>query len=392
MLIVMLALTQLHRLTHGTERINSDAREAVKWLDEITSGPAEVANRVQLEGVDEAYPTWAEVQKFLLPETLLSMDDSESDDDEYHEDLESSFTALDVSDETSMSSTHSLEDTPKVPESPKSFRSKTNDSFSQFENTRKVAALARDCPDRTIHSSGELPRIEKPHKGAVPVHLQPLFSHILWRINKEDNPDAALESFILLTNDANKQIVAQKFGVRAKRLEQLRDAVAREDREYRNHLTMQQLENQAMNPGDTLHTPKAAERPKSSPANEPKPVDNSDDEDVVLFQRAPRGPAAATNGQRVFDPNEFGRTNTSQARGGRGNHNSARGRGGPPPFRGRGNFVPRGAYVPPGPTVRAQPAARYDPNQPLDPNSFARPTPRASPARGGRGRKLWEPN
>ncbi|KAH8702987.1 hypothetical protein GQ44DRAFT_630834 [Phaeosphaeriaceae sp. PMI808] len=385
--VPLYTLTQLHRLKAGTERINADAREAVKWLDDITSVPGEVANRVTLQGADEAYTTWAEVEKCLLPATLLSMEDSDSDDDDYHEDLESSFNALDVSDETSMSSTHSLEDAPRTPESPRSFMSSSIRSIDQLSHQDKASALAMSSPDRTARNSSELPRVEKTSKGAIPVYLQPLFSHILWRINKEDNPDAALEAFILLTNDPTKQAIAQKFGIRAKRLEQLRDAVAREDREYKNHLTMHQLETRT-----TLNPPKTAERPKSSHVPESKPVDVSDDEDVVLF-RAPRGPAATTNTQRVFDPNDFGRANQHHSpRSNRGSHNPSRGRGGPPPFRGRGNFAPRGAYVPPGPAFRASPTPRHDPNEPLDPNSFARPALRASPVRGGRGRKLWEPN
>ncbi|KAH7406007.1 hypothetical protein DE146DRAFT_431017 [Phaeosphaeria sp. MPI-PUGE-AT-0046c] len=382
-------LTQLHRLKTGADRINADGREAVKWLDEITSVPGDVADRVKLEGVDEAYTTWAEVEKFMLPETLLSMEDSDSDEDDYHEDLESSFTALDLSDETSMSSTHSIEDAPKTPESPKPFPSTMIAMTDEKRHSQKAAALVMDSPDRTARNSSELPRTEKSCKSTVPGYLQPLFSHILWRINKEENPDVALESFILLTNDSTKQAIAQKFGIRAKRLEQLRDAVAREDREYRNHLTMQQLETQTTaSPSAT----KAAERPKSSHVSQSKPVDDSDEEDAVLF-KAPKGPAATTNNQRVFDPNDFGRANQHHSpRGGRGGSVTGRGRGGPPPFRGRGNFAPRGAYVPPGPAYRAPPAPRHDPNQPLDPNSFARPISHASPARGGRGRKLWEPN
>ncbi|KAF2030330.1 hypothetical protein EK21DRAFT_100544 [Setomelanomma holmii] len=381
-------LTQLHRLKNGTDRVNADAREAVKWLDEITSG--DVAGRVYIEGVDETYTTWAEVEKFLLPETLLSMEESESDDDDYQEDLESSFNALDVSDETSMSSTHSMDDALKTPESPKSSLSKTVETMGHVEHKDPPASVAAESPDRTARNSSELPRADKSSKGTIPAYLQPLFSHILWRINKEENPDAALESFILLTNDPTKQAVAQKFGIRAKRLEQLRDAVAREDREYKNHLTIHQLETQT---NVTPPVPKTAERPKSSYTPEPKPVDNSDDEDVVLFQRAPRGPAAATSNQRVFDPNDFGRTNQHHSpRGGRGGHMPTRGRGGPPAFRGRGNFAPRGAYVPPGPIFRAPPAPRHDPNQPLDPDSFARPAPRVGPVGRGRGRKLWEPN
>ena len=359
----------------------------------MSSGDA--ADRVLLEGVDEAYSTWEEVEKFMLPETLLSMDDSESEDDDYHEDLESSFNALDMSDETSMSSTHSLENTaPRTPESPRSALSKSkianHEEATVEENSN---ALPLESPNRTARNSAELSREERSPKRAVPAYLKPLFNHVLWRINKESNPDAALASYILLTNDPTKQMIASKFGIRAKRLEQLRDTVAREDREYKNHLTLHRIESESsMAKKSTPVTLKAAERPKSSHSNQDKPEEGSDDEDVVLFQRAPRGPAAVANNQRVWDPNDFGRTKQQQSsRGGRGGHVAPRGRGMPSP-RGRGAFVPRGAYVPPAPQTRAPPAPRHDPNAPIDPNSFARPVARASPARGGSGRKLWEPN
>lgn len=390
------ALTQLHRLKNGNERVNADAREAVKWLDEVTSMPdANAAASVQLEGADEAYHTWAEAEQYLLPDTLLSMEESASEEeDNYHEDLESSFNALDVSDQTSISSTRSYEFVPKTPEIPAVAVRKDSMAPRSTKRDSKMAPLTMDSSDRTARNSAEINRSERSPNGLVPVYLQPLFNHILWRINKENNPDAALESFILLTNDPAKQMIAQKFGVRAKRLEQLRDAVAREDREYKNHLTMHKIEVEGTVTKDKLavNTPKANERPKSSPGRECRPLENSDDEDIVLFQRAPRGPAGTNKNQRMFDPNDFGRTNSAQApRGGRGGHAVNRGRGAAS-FRGRGNFTPRGAYVPPGPSLRESAAPRHDPTQPLDPESFARPMPKAGPVRGGGRRKLWEPN
>lgn len=392
----MPALTALHRLKNGNERLNADAREAVKWLDEITSmSSGDAADRVLLEGVDEAYGTWEEVEKFMLPETLLSMDDSESEDDDYHEDLESSFNALDVSDETSMSSTQSLDDNaPKTPESPRSVLDQSKLINEKPTSKGNSGALSKDSPSRTARNSSESSRGTRSPKRAVPDYLKPLFNHVLWRINKESNPDAALASYILLTNDPTKQMIASKFGIRAKRLEQLRDTVAREDREFKNHLTLHRIESESSMANKSVPvTPKVSERPKSSHSNKEKPEEGSDDEDVVLFHRAPRGPAATTNNQRVWDPNDFGRTKQQQTQSprGRGGHVAARGRGMASP-RGRGAFVPRGAYVPPGPAIRAPPPPRHDPNAPIDPNSFARPGPRASPARGGSGRKLWEPN
>ncbi|KAF2876884.1 hypothetical protein BDV95DRAFT_481491 [Massariosphaeria phaeospora] len=386
-------LSQLNRLKKGAERIHADAREALKWLDEITESAA--ADNIQLEGVEEVYDTWDQVEKFLLPETLLSMEDSESDDEYYQDDLESSFNALDVSDGTSMSSTHSLDDPPKTPESAQSACSVENPKpEADVPLQQEAAPVVLKSPDRTARNSAEIPREEVLPKSSAPAQLQPLFNHILWRIHKESNPDAALESFILLTNDPAKQAIAQKFGIRAKRLEQLRDAVAREDREYKNHLAMYKMESECRvsNVKPATEQP-AADRPKSSHSNSSKTEPDSDDEDVVLLKRAPRGPQAQTESNgRVWDPNDFGRANQRPSpRGARGGHGAPRGRGGPTRG-GRAGFAPRGgAYVPPGPSFRAPPAPRHDPNRPLDPDSFARPTPRASPMRGAR-RKLWEPN
>lgn len=385
------ALTQLNRLRDGQERVSADARETLKWLDDITSLPA-IGDRVQLEGVEEQYNTWNEVESFLLPQTLLSMEDSESDEEDYHEDLESSFNALDVSDETSISSTHSLEQSPKTPLSAGPCLSTETKPENENSSNSKAAALTMESPNRTARNSSELSRTVKSPRSAVPDQLQPLFNHILWRIHKESNPDAALENFILLTNDPTKQMIAQKFGIRAKRLEQLRDAVLREDREYKNHLTMYKMESEARTAKENSNPEaKVAERPKSSYTSVSKPAVESDDDDEVLLKRAPRGPANSANNQHVFDPNDFGRANQHHSpRGARGGFNGPRGRGGPPRG-GRGNFAPRGAYVPPGPSFRPPPGPRHDPNQPLDPDSFARPAPRGSAVRGTR-RQLWEPN
>ena len=387
------ALAQLERLKKGNERINADAREAIKWLDDITSIPDILdSGRVQLEGTDDVFPTWEEAEKFKLPETLLSMEDSESDEDEYHEDLESSFNALDVSDGTSISSAHSHEDPPKTPQSPESAFSVGHSKFDKVIPENAKAAALLESPDRHARNSAEASRADKSSRSVVPTYLQPLFNHILWRIHREANPDAALASFILLTNDPAKQSIAQKFGIRAKRLEQLRDAVAREDREYKNHLTMYKIESEAYAAkAKPSNEQKPAERPKSSHSSRSK-TEVESDEDVVLLNRAPRGPQAqATNGQRVLDPNDFGRTTQTQSpRGGRGAPTGPRGRG-TPSRGGRGGFVPRGAYVPPAAPFRNPPAARHDPDQPIDPDSFARPAPRPSPMRGAR-RKLWEPN
>lgn len=258
----------------------------------------------------------------------------------------------------------------------------------------KNATRLPDSPARTARNSAEAPRATKSPKNNCPPSLRPLFNHILWRIHQESNPDAALDNFILLTNDPAKQAIAQKFGIRAKRLEQLRDAVMREDREFKNHLTVYKKESEehALKKESELE-PKPQPRPKSSHSTLSKPATESDEEEYVLIKNAPRGPSSGVNPQRVFDPNEFGRSNPQKSpRGGRSNF-GPRGRGSP--MRGnRGASAGRGrggAYVPPQPVFQPQPAPRHDPNRPIDPDSFTRPATRGNPIRGGR-RTLWEPN
>ncbi|OCL13685.1 hypothetical protein AOQ84DRAFT_394922 [Glonium stellatum] len=367
-------LTQLDRLKKGNDRVHADSREAIKWLDDITSMPGvQTSGRVQLEGADEIYNTWEEVEKFLLPETLLSMEDSEPEEDCISEDLESSLNLNDESDEASMSSSHSADYPTKTPSSPRSTYSSASPCLQNLSPQKRMgSACSTDSPNRTARNSAEIPRKEKSAKATVPQHLQPLFNHILWRIHQEQNSDAALESFILLTNDQAKQAIAQRFGIRAKRLEQLRDAVGREERDYKNRLALFKKETESTSiRGEKTLADK--DRNKSTNNANPSVEPNSDDEDVVLLKRAPRGPQASSN-QRVWDPNDFGRApQQSYPRRGRGGRGGARGS--------------RGAFAASGSSRNNPPS---DPNQPIDPNSYARPPPKTGTIRGGR-RRLWEP-
>jgi hypothetical protein len=101
------------------------------------------------------------------------------------------------------------------------------------------------------------------NSGDMPVRLQPLFNYILWRIHQELNPAAALETFIFLCNDPSKTIAAKGFDIRSKRLEQLRDVVGREDREYRNRLSLLSKEGQQQ--AATTPAVKTTKEPKSPP-------------------------------------------------------------------------------------------------------------------------------
>lgn len=318
----------------------------------------EAAGLVQLQGGEEVYRTWEEVEGFLLPETLLSMTESADEADDLADDLNNSLGSLgSAADKASESSN---EANSKTSESPRSAYSATSPGLLNATPYKAETAVnkngkARSRNNSRTHKDG---KPEQKNKSVVPVPLQPFFNHIIWRIHHEQNPDITPESFILLTNDPRKQAIAQRFSVRAKRLEQMRDIIGREERDFRNRQAWIKKE----------------EQDAAAPVEEPK----SEDEDEVVFKRTP-APKPKAGQQPVFDPNDFGRSQQVSAprgggRGGRGGHRG-----------GRGNFTPT-------PAPRTPPVApkNAEPSGPIDPDSYARPPPVVRSLRGGR-RKLWEP-
>ncbi|KAF2141112.1 uncharacterized protein K452DRAFT_327331 [Aplosporella prunicola CBS 121167] len=337
--VPLYTLEQVDRLKRAGGKTSADATEALMWLDDVTSLPeVHQAGLVQLQGGDEMYTRWADVEAFLLPETLLSMPeevDEPSDDDS--------------------------PDT-KTPESP-----------------RSVASNAR-----TNKTNGTTNGKHHRAKSTVPPAMQPFFNHLIWRIHHEQNPNFPAESFILLTNDPKKQAIAQRFSVRAKRLEQMRDIIGREERDYKNRQAF-------------LKREEKEEKTLKVEAEEKDASDDEEEDEVVFKSRGSSVSRPKSGQQQVLDPDDFGRSRAvappvapaapAAPRGGRGG-----GRGG---FRGgRGAAsaaapsTPRGGGG--GGRGEGTPRPAEPPSGPIDPDSFTRPAPAVRTLRGGR-RKLWEP-
>lgn len=350
------ALEQLNRLKRGKGRYGTHAREAVEWLDNATSVVnGEAVGSVQLQGGFETYESWTDVEKFLLPNTLLSMDVEVNEVADLSREMRYRLHTRDNSDIPSMSSEYSVGLQSKTPSSPGSTCSSV-------------------APGHAVGSTGEgskpIMAAESPHLGSeaspvaaqqdvetsvVPLSVRPLFNHVLWRIHQNRGQDPHVDnSFVLLTNDPRKQAVAQRFGVRVKRLEQLREAIVREDRDYKNRLQFFRKESEAR-------------RVEGSGGDEQRDNGN-EDEDEVLLKRPARA-SQSDSGRQIWDPNAFGRV-PQPAR--------ARGRGG---FRGSAHDH---THSPP----ENKPGP--GPDRLIDPNSFARPPPNFRRSRGGR-RRLWEP-
>lgn len=331
-----------------------------------------------------------------MPDTLLSQTEDEKEDADNLTGTLADLHVDDSSDRASISSHDSVEPS-KTPSSPLSSYSGTSPearNASPYASAKVLAPIGTGRPISHKKSdsaaSNSTQGTTKPDEKRIPYALRPFFNHIVWRVNQEQT-ESAMESWIILSNDPLKQTIAQRFGIRAKRLEQLRETVAREDREHRNRLAMVKKEfdeAKIEQPQGLLAGSASPESPKV------KAVAKTDEDEIVLKREPPKHPRAMTTGSSparapFMDPNAFGR-NTHIPNGPghghntfpRGNRAIQRGRGGRP--------FPVFTQKPQGQPPRQQQAV-FDPTKPIDPDSFGRPAPSRSMARGGR-RALWEPS
>ena len=384
----MTALDQLSRQRDAPGKHGEDVRETLQWLDDITS---KYPNVVTLQGADETYEQWSEVEKFVVPRTLFSEQDGAEDIA-----TEPSSTAAAEEEVAKLTLDNLPRKTPASSEATDGTRSLSPSSF-RSQRSSVSAASPPTSPIKENTSPANMAAVSNSQgtmsaSGSVPAPLQPLFNYILWRIHQEVDPVAALESFIFLCNDQRKVHFAKGFEIKTKRLEQLREAINREDRDFRNRMALMNKEVQT-----------------TATTNEQRNVE--DDDDDVIYKPPPRAPAAmlpkqqqqqAQANSNMMDPDAFGRRTqapngqqsspkqqpavTAQANrgsfspqfGSRGN-NRGNFRGNP---RGRGNFGAPAAKTNgrvDGATVNGQ----------IDPNSFSRP--RGSGYTGRGGRKLWVP-
>ncbi|TLD35966.1 Glucosidase 2 subunit alpha [Venturia nashicola] len=366
-------LDRLRRLARSDERSSTYAEEALTWLDTITSLPDDAPNRhavdlVHLQGGYEVFERWDEVEQFLLPQTLLSM---ESD---IYEDPDSATESLAdlrqdaMPDNTSEGSQESIEARTASPVSVSSAASPGSLNAAPYKDSKSLQPIGTGRPshkksDSNVSSiSGE--STGKKQRRSIPIALRPFFNYILWRIHQEENASAALETFILVTNDPLKQQIAHRFGIRVKKLEQLREIVAREERDIKNREQMHRRETAIA---------------VSEPVIAPDMKTEGEDEDEIVLQRVPPKGPQAMNGRAVWDPNAFGRAPYSPLR--------PAGRG--VPFRARASPV-RGSFTPRAMATQSPRQPPIDLSNPIDPDVFSRPPPANRVQCGGR-RRLWEP-
>ncbi|KAB8226653.1 hypothetical protein BDV33DRAFT_162547 [Aspergillus novoparasiticus] len=298
LVVPLYTLERLHALKRAGSQVAINAREAVRFLDRVTSGKDSTpADRVALQGPMEQYENWSDAEKFFLPEfeeepevtngtgageTPLEKKGPTGRDnkkngapDDLSQMLLNKLNFKKDSDAASVNSagTHSA---PASPPSSRSSRTSPECANSHVvENRNGTSNLkAKQTNGHKRSASGStIP--------TVPLVLRPLLSALLWRLHSGPDASNAAKSCILITNDRSTQIWAQKFGIGVKNIHQLRTSIQYEEREYKNRC-------------------KYVEKTQTQTA-EPKSLlsyDDESDEDELVFVPRGRGKGSSRGASR----------------------------------------------------------------------------------------------
>lgn len=283
-------------------QVGINAREAVRFLDRVTSGKDSIpVDKIILQGPMEMYETWSEVEAYLREDfdeqahrDIKEAGDEEGgkkdEDNNANEEDDKDNSANDLSQvllnklnfkEGDVVSTTSAETHRTLPISPSSSKSQSSTTSPEFTAAKLADASKAGVPDgsadkRSSSSStpkGDMGGSISGSKAAVTAAIQPLLNSILWRLHNQDDTSDTMANCILITNDPVTSSSAEKFGITAKNIHQLRTAIVYEDKESKNRSKYLEKVN---------HVSSDATQPKATFKYE-----NDSDEEVVVF--VPRG-------------------------------------------------------------------------------------------------------
>ena len=331
------ALDQLDNIKRRDGRKAPNAKDVIKWLDLVTSDSSEQSARIHLQGVNEAYNDWAEVDRFLVQMKLPPKKVQEQKLAKMESEISSKLHIHDSSDINSVASTCSIGVRSKSPSSPRSLYSSTSASLLTSSPCKddKIGSAAKpgtQYGDGTRRRQGQY----------VPLSLQAFFNHAVWRMNQKSSSDSCWPC-VILTNDPKKSEIASYFNIRAINTGQLGDLLSMKQG---NSAIVASLQDENYNETDDL-------------------------EEEIVLKRTPREKIKATS-----KANDQGQLEKSSS-----------------PYRGRGRGRPRGGLrgVTKGRGAPAFNLAAQTISKPIDPDSFVRTSPNARRGFGGR-KKLWEPS
>ncbi|KKA23496.1 hypothetical protein T310_2465 [Rasamsonia emersonii CBS 393.64] len=286
--VPLYTLERLRAPKRGGSQLAINAREAVRFLDRVTSGKDSIPpERITLQGPMEQYETWAEAEKFFLPEFEEEPEESHEVVDDVstskvEEDAKPNGHAKGVKDDDLSQMLLSKLNFKKEPDADSMPSTGTHSgpasrSSSRSSHTSPEYADGNVTKSKSQQTPGHQRSASNSSIPATPTVLRPLLSALLWRLHSSPDTTGPARSVILVTNDRFTQTWAQKFGITTKNIHQLRTAIQYEEKEYKNRC-------------------KYAEKIQAAAAADPKPLfsyENDSDEDELVFVPRGRGKGAA---------------------------------------------------------------------------------------------------
>ncbi|KIW42075.1 uncharacterized protein PV06_05659 [Exophiala oligosperma] len=274
LVVPLYTIGRLHVLKKDPSQIGVNARKAVKFLDRSTSSRDDLAyDPVTLQGPDEEYSTWAEVEAHYLNDDLKKAGENEEALTVPLE-YKKGGSALDLTAKGTAGAANALSQV---------LLDKLN--FSKDPTATSPASTPPLSPASSgLQSSKTSPEIKsatmiKHDQTPVPPSLKPLLNSVVWYLHERNTP--LEDHLVFLTNSADTMHLARDFGVPTKNIHQLRRALGIEDTE------------------EKLQDNNKKEPTKKASPGEPKTLFSyhdveSDDEEVVF---KPRGRGSSRGGQ-----------------------------------------------------------------------------------------------
>ena len=284
------ALERLNTLKKDASQIGMNARKAVKFLDRVTSGKDDSSPPpITIQGPEEQYATWAEVEEHYIDSTESEIQGNEEDDHG-----KSTERAASPSPEQSAGGALSQMLLSKL-----NF-AKTNEPASP--HSTPSASRASSEPQ----SSKTSPEVKSASLSAqdispTPPALKPLINSVVWYYYEQKSPPGT--GMIFLTNAGDTANLIRNFGIVPKNIHQLRTSLDLGEIDIKSQDQVQQR--------NITPTPAAAS------GSEPKPLfkyeDGDSDDEVVVFKPRGRGSRATVNNRTSLNTHHRNRHSLPKA-------------------------------------------------------------------------------
>jgi hypothetical protein len=248
--------------------VNINAREAIRFFDRAQSGRGKTpVLGVKMQAPTEQYATWAEAEKYLIPEYLPSVDErvlplaQDIDGTPASKEPEPSGFTYVVDRPVSSPSSSAIVSSASSPKSNRAVLVGVNPEYTSQQKALREANTTTNGHRRGGSTSA----------AGVPRSIQALLNCVLWRVHKGASSSDGWGSFLLVTNDLETLSWAQKFDISVNRLDQLGQAIRREEADYKSRLSL-------------FERSKSTDRTRDSEA----------DEHPILRSRAPTSPKRGT--------------------------------------------------------------------------------------------------